>query len=93
MVHAFTTDKQGREQIYRRSEGWELCTRYQASGERRRHKYVLTLILALMVDPHLHDDLASKRETVAAHTHFGTITGGRASNGSAVFLGSHLDPM
>ena len=37
---------------------------------------------------HLHEDLASSNERVPVQTQFGKVTGGRASNGAAVFLGT-----
>jgi len=39
---------------------------------------------------HLHDELAQTHERVAVKTRFGLVTGGRARNGAAVFLGKGL---
>ena len=36
---------------------------------------------------HLHDELAQSNERVSAQTKYGAVVGGRALNGSAVFLG------
>jgi hypothetical protein len=36
---------------------------------------------------HLHDELAANSTRVTVETAFGPVTGGRASNGAAVFLG------
>jgi hypothetical protein len=39
---------------------------------------------------HLHDELAQTHEKVVVKTRFGPVTGGRARNGAAVFLGKGL---
>lgn len=40
-----------------------------------------------MSEAHLHDELASNPARVIVPTRYGNVTGGRASNGAAVFLG------
>jgi hypothetical protein len=37
---------------------------------------------------HLHDELAANVERVRVGTAFGPVTGGRAANGAAIFLGA-----
>jgi hypothetical protein len=37
---------------------------------------------------HLHDELAANPARVTIETVFGPVTGGRATNGAAVFLGT-----
>ena len=38
---------------------------------------------------HLQDELARSADRVTVETQFGPVTGGRALNGAAVFLGGH----
>ena len=45
------------------------------------------LTLIAMSRTHLHEELAHSRATVAADTQYGPVTGRRAANGAAVFLG------
>lgn len=40
-----------------------------------------------MKDEHLHDELAQSRDRVTVSTAFGEVVGGRAKNGSVIFLG------
>lgn len=40
---------------------------------------------------HLHDELAQTEARVVVETRFGPVTGGRAKNGAAVFLGKSTD--
>lgn len=42
-----------------------------------------------MGDIHLHDELLNNDARVVVQTSYGPVTGGRATNGSAVFLGMH----
>ncbi|KAI9513297.1 carboxylesterase [Russula earlei] len=39
---------------------------------------------------HLHDELAQVHDRVVVNTRFGPVTGGRARNGAAVFLGKNI---
>lgn len=40
--------------------------------------------------PHLPEEIAANPERVKVETKYGTVTGGRAANGAAAFLGAPI---
>jgi hypothetical protein len=44
-----------------------------------------------MPNTHLHDELKDVNQSVTVETRFGPVTGGKARNGTSVFLGMYGD--